>query len=383
MSPSVQLSLFSSDDLHDDSSVKREFKGSSVIAALDDYVAVDIETSGFSPNYDLIIELAAVRVKNGVIVDQFSSLCNTCEIDDETTKRTGITNAMLRNAPQIDDVLPKFIDFIGDLPLVGHNIVQFDSNFMYDACVNTLNVPLRNNMVDTLRICRLSLKHLPDRNLATVLHYFGIENRQAHRALSDAICTHLLYERLKPFIVGDQAFPESCAFGGYTYDQVYKSVRKMVGNPGDTVSMTINQNFATVYMFNTKAFSIVLNAKAPYLESDKSIAFEHVANIPGARQLKNTARFPIASKIDAVPAIEALVQALYNYFSNRQTSFSMMGCCNDFVRCSDAKECLHKDNADYSGCRYRRNLEAGRIYYGKNANAGALAKIPPADDSTL
>lgn len=369
MSPTVQLSIFDTPNARSKSSAEtRMHKGRSLITVLDEYIAVDIETSGLDPSWDSIIELAAVHMKNGAVVDTFASLCNTCEVDPEITELTGITNAMLSEAPGIDAVLPKFAAFAGDLPLVGHNIVQFDSNFIYDAYAETIGNPLTNDMVDTLRLCRLTFAHLPNRKLSTVLEYLEIQNEQAHRALSDAICTAQLYEKLKPYIVGGNALPESRAFGGYDYDLILQSMRRMVGDDGSTVTLTVNKDFATIYIFKKKAFSIRLDVREPYIESDKSVCFDFVPRISKARQLKNTARFTVASSPDDVPAIEEMVLAMYNYFADRQTNYSMMACCNDFVRCSDALECLHKYEEDYAGCWYRKNLEKGRIFYGKNRN---------------
>ena len=368
MSASIQLSLFDFPEQPRRVAEGYPDKGRSLLEIFDEYVAVDIETSGLHSEWDTIIEIAAVRMKNGVVIDSYSSLCNTCEISDEITELTGITNAMLQNAPGISKVLPCFMRFIGDLPLVGHNIVQFDSNFIYQACIDTLDTPLRNDMVDTLRICRATLKHLPNRKLETVLDYFGIRNDQAHRALSDAICTAQLYEKLKPYIINGVALPESCAFGGYDYNLILESIRRMVGDDGSTVTLTVNKDFATVYMFKKKAFSVRLDVREPYIESDKSVCFDFVPRISRARQLKNTARFTVASSPDDVPAIEEMILAMYNYFADRQTSYSMMACCNDFVRCSDALECLHKYDEEYAGCWYRKNLEKGRVFYGKNRN---------------
>lgn len=369
MSPTVQLSILGiSSDQPKDSAEKRMDKGRSLIAAFDEYIAVDIETSGLDARWDSIIEIAAVHMKNGIVVDTFASLCNTCEIDPEITELTGITNALLREAPGIDAVLPEFAAFTGNLPLIGHNIVQFDSNFIYDAYSKSIGRPLTNDMVDTLRLCRLTFAHLPNRKLPTVLEYLGIHNDQAHRALSDAICTAQLYEKLKPYIINDVALPESCAFGGYDYDLILEHVRSMVGDDGSTVTLTANKDFATIYMFKKKAFSIRLDVREPYIESDKSVCFDFVPRIQGARALKNSARFTIASTPDEVPVIQEMILALYNYFADRQTNYSMMACCNDFNRCSDARECLHKYDANYAGCWYRKNLEKGRIFYGKNKN---------------
>lgn len=132
----------------------REQKGESLLALPDQYIVVDLETTGLDPLWNDIIEFGAVRVAAGSIVNRFSSLVNPgYEIDEFITELTGITNEMLSSAPVIADVLLDFLNFIGDNVVVGHN-VNFDVNFIYDNCVSTLNRPFPNNFIDTMRLSR-------------------------------------------------------------------------------------------------------------------------------------------------------------------------------------------------------------------------------------
>ena len=167
----------------------RPNKGKSLLTALSDFVSLDIETTGLSPMYDEIIELGAVKYREGKVVDTFSSLVKPENpIDDFITQMTGITNKMLENAPSLFVVLPTFIDFIGSDVIVGHN-VNFDINFIYDAC-DTLGLPsFSNNFVDTMRLARRMYKGLPNHKLDTLIDHFGLERRTLHRGLGDCELT--------------------------------------------------------------------------------------------------------------------------------------------------------------------------------------------------
>ena len=110
----------------------RDKKGQSLLLFPNEYIVFDIETTGLDASYDEIIEIGALKIKNNEIVDKFTSLIKPkYPIDEFITELTGITNEMVKDAPLINEVLPRFIDFIGDEILVGHNI-NFDINFVYD-----------------------------------------------------------------------------------------------------------------------------------------------------------------------------------------------------------------------------------------------------------
>ena len=113
----------------------RTEKGRSLLINLSDYIVLDLETTGLDPKYDSIIEAAAAQIHNGEIVKTFQSLINPgFEISGFITELTGISNDMLTTAPELEQVFPKFLDFVGDSIVVGHN-VNFDVNFIYDNCM--------------------------------------------------------------------------------------------------------------------------------------------------------------------------------------------------------------------------------------------------------
>ena len=350
------------------SHVDRPDKGKSIIAALDEYVAIDLETTGLSPADNEIIEFAAVHVKNGLTEDTFSCLANPKRpIPHEITLKTGITDEMVAAAPPVSKVLYDFLHFVCDLPLVGYN-VSFDVNFLYDSAMRHYGHGIDNTHIDVCRIARNAIPGQPNYKLGTVLSYFGISNDHAHRALSDALATQQLYERLKGFIPYDgTVLPESSFFGGYTNEHVYQAVQRAVGYDEDNVNLRVNKSGASIYMFGGVAFSIRINTRTQCLDTQNSAAFDYIDRIPGASVSGGVCHIPIACSASAGEAIADLIRDVY---AARKASVvgDSFGCCNDFIRCSDNLECLHKDNLDYVGCLYRRNLEAGKVFYGKNKN---------------
>lgn len=176
---------------------KRESKGTSLLEFPEVYVVIDIETTGLDPRFDEIIELAGIKFANGVEIDRFQTLVNA-EIDDFITELTGITSEMLENAPEIGVALPQFLAFVGNSPVVGHN-VNFDVNFIYDNA-EYLGLPaFSNDFVDTLRISRRLYKDLENHKLSTLATHLCVEDTIEHRALSDCICTQQCFAKMKDY----------------------------------------------------------------------------------------------------------------------------------------------------------------------------------------
>lgn len=171
-----------------------------------DYTVVDLETTGLSPARDSIIEFAAVKIRDGLVVDQYSTLINPeTSICREVTMLSGITDEMLQDAPLIEAVLPECIQFIGLDIIVGHNI-SFDLSFLQPAA-HALGLPLDNDYVDTLQLSRRLCPELENHKLCTLQQHFGVENPEAHRALSDCLCTHDCYQKLRE-LLGSSPLPQ-------------------------------------------------------------------------------------------------------------------------------------------------------------------------------
>ena len=159
-----------------------------------DYVCLDLETSGLYPKYDKIIEIGAVKVKNGQITDRFRSLVNPGrKLTEITTAITGIHDGDLVSAPDIMEILPSFLSFSEALPLLGHSIL-FDYSFIKKAAVNQ-GLSFEREGIDTLKLARKFLPDLESRALENLCIHFHIPHT-AHRALGDAEATQQLYVKL-------------------------------------------------------------------------------------------------------------------------------------------------------------------------------------------
>ncbi|MBE5883876.1 MAG: 3'-5' exonuclease [Lachnospiraceae bacterium] len=160
----------------------------------DTYISIDLETTGLNPKLDKIIEIGAVKVVEGKIVDTFSALVNPGrKLEQRIVELTGITDSDLENAPYIDEVLPLLITFLEDYILLGHSIL-FDYSFLKKAAVDK-KLTFEKQAIDTLKIARKYLADLEHRSLDYLCEYYQIPHR-AHRALADAEATSMLYQRL-------------------------------------------------------------------------------------------------------------------------------------------------------------------------------------------
>lgn len=175
----------------------RTLRGSSLVEAWDDYTVIDLETTGLSPTYDEILEMAAVRVRAGEAVATYSQLVKpACRVSSLITSITGISNDMVKDAPAIADVIGDFADFIAQDRVVGHN-VSFDVNFVYHNLGVLLDRPFSNDFVNTIRVARRVRPGLPSYRLGDLCREYGIEVVDAHRALGDCLMTHKLYSAVK------------------------------------------------------------------------------------------------------------------------------------------------------------------------------------------
>ena len=154
----------------------------------DTYVVFDLETTGFSPKNDKIIEIGAVKIKNGKIIDSFSEFVNPRRpIPYKITELTGISDDMVRYSDSIDFVLPRFMDFIGDAAVVAHN-ASFDCSFIEKNCKD-LDLPFNATILDTVQICRFLYPELKSVKLNLVAKHLGIKLTSHHRAVDDAKAT--------------------------------------------------------------------------------------------------------------------------------------------------------------------------------------------------
>ena len=168
------------------------------------FVVVDLETTGGSAEHDAITEIGAVKVTGGQVVGEFATLVNPGrDIPPAVVSITGITEAMVSEAPRLDSVLPAFLEFCGDSVLVAHN-APFDIGFLRANCARLdLRWP-KPHVVCTARLARrvLTRDETPNHKLATLARVMHARTVPVHRALDDARATvdvlHSLLERVGP-----------------------------------------------------------------------------------------------------------------------------------------------------------------------------------------
>lgn len=160
-----------------------------------DFIALDIETTGLSPVKDKIIEIGAVKVKNGEIVETFKKLIDPqIKLTERIVNLTGITDNMLEGKEQIETVIHQFLKFAEELPLLGHNIL-FDYSFLKTAATKEKHSFERRG-IDTLYISRVVHEELESKSLGSMCAYYNIVNENHHRAYDDAVASMKLYFQL-------------------------------------------------------------------------------------------------------------------------------------------------------------------------------------------
>lgn len=156
------------------------------------FVVFDLETTGFSNKNDKITEIGAVKVKNFEIVDRFNELINPeKDISYKVQELTGITNDLIKDKPTIEEILPRFMEFVGDSVLVAHN-AEFDIGFINQKC-KEMNIEFKNKSVDTLMLSRILLPHLKRFKLNNLTKELGVPLHNHHRAVDDAAATAQIF----------------------------------------------------------------------------------------------------------------------------------------------------------------------------------------------
>ena len=174
---------FQQKEIHADFMTLTQFDAS----AKDRFVVFDLETTGLKYQEESIVEIGAVRVENGKITAEYSQLVNPgYSMPEDASAVNHITDEMLKGQPQIYEVLPSFLVFVGDDTLAAHNM-KFDYQFLANACmINQFKIP--EKLFDTMTLA----KYYPEagsKKLVALVKAAGIEVETAHRALSDARMT--------------------------------------------------------------------------------------------------------------------------------------------------------------------------------------------------
>ncbi|NQV13868.1 ribonuclease H-like domain-containing protein [bacterium] len=150
------------------------------------FVSFDLETTGLDSKTDFVIEFGAVKVVDGVATEHYQQFIKPpVRIPDFIRKLTGITNEMVQDAPTFEEVVDDLYDFLGNHPLVAHNI-HFDHNFLNTKREDIDGIPLRNQLLDTLSLVRTVRYDIINHKLGTVAEFYGLSKEGAHRADYDA-----------------------------------------------------------------------------------------------------------------------------------------------------------------------------------------------------
>lgn len=202
-----------------------------------EYVIFDVETTGLSSVYDTIIEIGAVKMKNGEVIERFDEFINPHHpLSDATINLTSITDEMVSQADDEADVIKRFKDFYGNRPLCGHN-VQFDVGFV-NAALRRANLDeISQPVVDTLEVSRLLHPEQTRHTLDSLAKKYNVTLEHHHRANQDAEATgYLMFKLLDAFY---NRFHEADLgkMNDYAkYGQVYKRAR-----PSHMTVLALNQ----------------------------------------------------------------------------------------------------------------------------------------------
>jgi DNA polymerase-3 subunit alpha (Gram-positive type) len=165
-----------------------------------EFVILDIESTGLSKAYDRMTEIAAVAWRDGKVLREFHSLINPqIHIPRFITSLTGIDDDMVRDAPPVASVMPRFLEFLGKRPIVAHN-AAFDCGFLDHNAKATAGIGLENTALCTRLLANRLLPHLPSKKLGEICAHFGIRNEQAHRAMGDTRATAHVFSRMSDLL---------------------------------------------------------------------------------------------------------------------------------------------------------------------------------------
>lgn len=190
-----------------DDSVMVAMNASPIPLADAEYVIFDVETTGLSVTNNKIIELAGVKMREGKEIDRFSTFIDPHErIPYNIQQLTNITDDLVRGAPDIEEMLPKFIDFVGDAVLVAHN-ARFDIGFLQANCKRMGLPEVTSPVIDTLELARLLFPSMKNHRLNTLADKFKVSLENHHRAIDDSIALgFILYHLLKE--AGDRGYTQ-------------------------------------------------------------------------------------------------------------------------------------------------------------------------------
>lgn len=220
---------------------------------LKSYIAFDLETTGLSPQEHEIIEIGALKVREGKVVDRFMEFVHPDKpITPMITNITHITNDMVAGARSCPEVIHDFLSFCEDDVLIGHN-VMFDYSFVKCSAVRE-GLTFEKMGIDTLKIAKKVHPELESKTLSALCEHYKIENKAAHRAYFDALATAKLYQTLSHYFEPDN--PKTFKPSQLTY----KIRKPQPATPKQLALLERLTKNKKTFSHNTEAFSC--NAEA-------------------------------------------------------------------------------------------------------------------------
>ena len=353
----------------------------------DSYIVFDIETTGFSYSTNKIIEIAAVKYTSGVVSEFHEYVKIDSIIPINITLLTGINNETIETADYIDVVMPKFLDFIGNSMLVGHNIKSFDIPFINKVCVDLGLPTVKNELTDTLYLAKEKLPELESHKLHDLCDFYKIDTLNAHHALFDCYMCDNLYRLLtsddveitsaaNPFQKKLLSILDKIIIEKELPDKGLR-LRENKNKNADSYSVLISE---PPYPLGSERLGGEQSTMKIILKPDSydiDILLSVYNDIPcpsntickKPNKSNNSPQHIIVSFPIDSPNLYSYIESIILYrLAHYRTAESTFSCCSKFNQCSDAKRCLHENKLYSTACTYRKNLESGRIFYGKNRN---------------
>lgn len=160
-------------------------------------IVLDTETTGLDYTREKMVEFAALRLENGKIKDEFQTLINPEQhIRKSSIAIHGITEEMVKDAPTEAEIMPKILEFIGDYPIVGHNVI-FDFSFINEASLRVFKKGITNEKIDSQQMFKEIAPDLESHGLSALTERFKVDLTNHHRAMADAMGLALAYPKLK------------------------------------------------------------------------------------------------------------------------------------------------------------------------------------------
>ena len=249
------------------------------------FVVTDTETTGTSPKSDRVIELAAVKLRDGEVIDTFQQLINPGRsIPKRITQITGISTAMVYDAPAAADVLPDYLDFLGDGIFTAHNL-SFDRNFINAELGRIGASELDVGMLCTLRLARRLLPGLKSKGLSRLIQFYNLQVNSRHRALGDAEATATVLQQFISQVAFEheiESVEELLTFQNKSYRQVRRTPNHLK-KLRDEVLPGVPER-PGVYFFKNSRGSILYIGKAKRLSKRVRSYFNGIESLSARRR---------------------------------------------------------------------------------------------------